>query len=67
MLNTNLVMKLESDALFAEIMELINEEISDGPVTDPEDFNLMMIAMRNAFRAQKRVINNFATQLQVTP
>lgn len=65
--NINHLAVLEADALFSETLQSIHAQIADGPITDPEEFNLMMIALRNTVRAQQRVIKNFAVQLNVTP
>jgi len=67
MLNTHKLMVAEAKALTEITVEAINAEISDGPVTDPEEFNLMMIALRNAVRAQQRTIDTLAREVGITP
>lgn len=65
--NTNYLMKLEAEELATQTISNINDQIADGPITDPEEFNLMMIEIRNVLRAQKNVIRNFGYQLDIRP
>lgn len=59
------LMILEADALNEDTVGAINEQIAAGIPTDPEEFNLMMIALRNTIKAQHRVIKQLSKA--VTP
>jgi hypothetical protein len=65
--NANYLMKLEADELATISVSNINEQIAEGPVTDPEEFNLMLIELRNVIKAQQNVIRNFGYQLDIRP
>lgn len=65
--NINRLTILEADALRDETVAAINEQLSEGVITDPEEFNLMLIALRNAVEAQNKTIKAFARQLDIRP
>lgn len=59
------LMILESEALHVDAVSGINEQISLGPIKDTEEFNLMMIALRNTIKAQNRVIKQLSRAVDV--